>query len=691
MMSDCSSRRVTCGASPQVFGPEIGDGMWHEVVPHVSRLLNWQSALVIVRGGRNSGKMDIAMPSTGDKGLFRQAIEYLGLVYQNERDKLAKERRLEGYDLEFKVELTHVVEEEATHLVSSMSGGHGKDGDEDDGGKGGGLLDMRGLLGKIKSVDKEAIARANEEVESDDDSDKGQGKKAGDGGEGGAEALAEIKAEEEELEEEEEEEEEGVMGMKERVPFLPTRGCSTAAEALALVEDAYVRSHGVMSIKQQQHNKTTSEAVQRAKRLAKEGHRNELGELVAEPHYLLSLMITKRDRSTDETQTALFKLCIIGSGAEVEDEANPDPKSGVKFKVVKNTSSINVEEFIDKVYIRESNIDMSLPPSCLSELIYDVAGADSAIVLINAISPSKVDFLETVAEVRWACKSLKVRPTTASRLEKVKYRWKNQASVWAFTLWKAAVSAGVQQQQANAIHNLTEELTFQKSEVSRLEATLRNMAEQGVAYVSGGEEQASSDDGGDDAEDMLMQQKRALEKIIGKDVLQAKQREEGAILAAVTAKLRYAQSQLSNAESNNRSLSKALRAERDRARPLAASAKRTTKKSSKSGGGGTMPELQASHRSSMSVSSMQGNGKNNSSSMGLSSSSLRTSFPHNASSRPSSAAEILPAFSSVRSSQELASSGGAAPFKASRLPRAGGPHNLGSMPPATKKQAMAWS
>ena len=675
----------------QVFGPEIGDGMWHEVVPHVSRLLNWQSALVIVRGGRNSGKMDIAMPSTGDKGLFRQAIEYIGLVYQNERDKLAKERRLEGFDLEFKVELTHVIEEEATHLVSSMTGGHGKDGEDDDGGEGGGLLDMTGLLGKIKGVDKEAIAKAKEEGESDDDSDKGQGEKAGGGDEGDAEALAEIKAEEEELEDEEGGEEEGVLGMKERAPFLPTRGCSTAAEALALVDDAYVRSQGVMSIKQQQHNKTTSEAVQRAKRLAKEGHRNELGELVAEPHYLLSLMITKRDRSTDETQMALFKLCIIGSGAELEDEANPDPKSGVKFKVVKNTSSIHVEEFIEKVYIRESNVDMSLPPSCLSELIYDVAGAESAVVLVNAISPSKADFLETVAEARWASKSLKVRPTTASRLEKVKYRWKNQASVWAFTLWKAAVSSGVQQQQANAIHNLTEELTFQKSEVSRLEATLRNMAEQGIAYVSGGEEQASSDDGGDDDDDMLMQQKRALEKIIGKDVLQAKQREEGAILAAVTAKLRYAQSQLSNAESNNRSLSKALRAERDRAKPLAASAKRgATKMSSKSGGAGTMPELRASRRSSMSVS-MQGNSKNNLSSMSLSSSSLRTSFPHNASSRPSSAAEILPAFTSVRSSQELASSGGAAPFKASRLPRAGVPQNLSSMPPATKKQAMAWS
>lgn len=584
--------------------------------------------------------------------------------------------------------MTHVVEEEATHLVSSMSsGGKGRNGEEDDGGGGGGLLDVRGLMGKMKAVDMDAVAKARQEGDSDEeDGEDVEGKEAAVKGGEDDEAVAAIKAEEEELEEEEEGEEGmGLLGTGERAPFLPVRGCSSAAEALALVEDAYVRSHGVMSVKQQQHNKLASEAVQRAKRLAKEGHRNELGELVAEPHYVLSVMISKRDRSSDETKTALFKLCIIGSGAEVEDKANPDPKSGVVFKVVKNASALNVEEFLDKVYIRETNVDMTMPRSCLSELIYDVSGAQSAVVLVNAISPSKADFAETVAEVRWACKSVKVRPTTASRLEKVKYRWKNQASVWAFTLWKAAVSAGVQQQQSNTIHNLTQELAFQKSEVARLESAMRSMAEQGVAYVSGGEEAVSSDDG-EDADDMLMQQRRTLEKIIGKDVLQAKQMEEGAILAAVTAKLRYAQAQLTDAESNNRSLSKALRAERNRAKPLAATAKRASSKSSKSGGG-KMPELHVSHRSS---STLQNN-SNSTGSMSMSSSSLRTAFPHSGSSRPSSAAELLPAFSSLRSSNDLASSGSTAPLKASRLPRAGGAHSLSSMPPATKKQAVAWS
>lgn len=161
--------------------------------------------------------------------------------------------------------------------------------------------------------------------------------------------AAAIAAEEEELAEEEEDDGGGVLESGEREAYLPTRSCLTVPQALSLVEDAYRQSQGVMSIKQQQHDKTTSEAVQRSKRLAKPGSRNELGEMVAQPHYVLSLMISKRDRATDEMQTALFKLCIVGSPAEVEDDENPDPKSGVKFKRVDNLSISNIQNYLDEV------------------------------------------------------------------------------------------------------------------------------------------------------------------------------------------------------------------------------------------------------------------------------------------------------------------------------------------------------
>lgn len=242
------------------------------------------------------------------------------------------------------------------------------------------------------------------------------------------------------------------------------------------------------------------------------------------------------------------------------------------------------------MYLRESNVNAKLGPSALSKLIFDVASTDSGIVLITAVSPAKVDFLETVKEMRWASKAVKMRPTTASRLERVKYRWKNQSIVWAFTLWKGAVNDSLQIKQANTIRNLTEELTFQKSEARRLEGDLRRMAEEGLGYVSGGDEAPPSDDD-DEAGDLYLAQKKALERMIGKDVVRAKQREEGELLAAVTAKLRYAQAQLTNAESNNMSLSKALRAERGRDRPAGGTGRRAGRKE-----GGKMPELQVSSR-----------------------------------------------------------------------------------------------
>lgn len=59
-----------------------------------------------------------------------------------------------------------------------------------------------------------------------------------------------------------------------------------------------------------------------------QGSRNEMGEVMQEPHKVLSLMIVKRDRATDEKLVALLKIVILGCPAEMED-----PKSEVcKFR-----------------------------------------------------------------------------------------------------------------------------------------------------------------------------------------------------------------------------------------------------------------------------------------------------------------------------------------------------------------------
>ena len=50
----------------------------------------------------------------------------------------------------------------------------------------------------------------------------------------------------------------------------------------------------------------------------------------------------------------------------------------------------------------------------------------------------------------------------------------------------------------------------------------------------------------------------------GKDLLTIKQHEEGAVLQALTAKLRYSQAQARSLQYNNKNLSKALKAERTR-------------------------------------------------------------------------------------------------------------------------------
>lgn len=72
----------------RVLGPETDAvEIFHEVVPHISRVLNWGSACVIIRGGRNSQKERVAIDADdggckGSKGVIQKAVEYFGHIYQ---------------------------------------------------------------------------------------------------------------------------------------------------------------------------------------------------------------------------------------------------------------------------------------------------------------------------------------------------------------------------------------------------------------------------------------------------------------------------------------------------------------------------------------------------------------------------------------------------------------------------------
>jgi hypothetical protein len=99
---------------------------------------------------------------------------------------------------------------------------------------------------------------------------------------------------------------------------------------------------------------------------------------------------------------------------------------------------------------------VKLNDSALSALIWDTMDTDSSVVLLSCVSPCVDHFNDTIKDLRYACKSRKERPTTAARLERVKFRWQNQSAAWAFTLWKGAVADSVQIQLNHEIDNLTQ-------------------------------------------------------------------------------------------------------------------------------------------------------------------------------------------------------------------------------------------
>ena len=186
---------------------------------------------------------------------------------------------------------------------------------------------------------------------------------------------------------------------------------NATVQCLQLLKNARNRSAGKQNFKQQELERGGSDKVQRAKRLAKKGSRNELGELIQEPHKVLSLMIIKRDRATDEKEVALLKIVILGSPAELED-----PSSEVcVFRPQVDQSRYTVSNYLQTRYLRETDVNCKLNDSGLSGLIWDSMDSSSSVVLLTCVSPAVGDFEQTVTDLRYACKARKERPTTAAR------------------------------------------------------------------------------------------------------------------------------------------------------------------------------------------------------------------------------------------------------------------------------------
>jgi hypothetical protein len=266
-----------------------------------------------------------------------------------------------------------VLDEETMHYIAG-----GAKESEEAGGEGGSisLVDMQKML--VTSSDKKgsdrsrsgsraggsrtASASKGKEGEEGIDGKEGSEKAVGKRSEEGALENADQESEGEDIPEDDEHEQPGEG--TERPVFLPTyqlRDENVTVQCLKLLQDARNRSEGRLNIKQQELDRNGSEKVQRAKRLAKKGSRNELGELMQEPHKIVSLMIVKRDRRTSEEQTALLKIVLLGSPAERED-----PSSEVcKFRVQDDQSRHTLTQYLERKYLKQTDANMELNDSAL--------------------------------------------------------------------------------------------------------------------------------------------------------------------------------------------------------------------------------------------------------------------------------------------------------------------------------------
>ena len=587
-------------AFDKVLGPELdAAAAFHELTPYLARVVNWHAVCIVVRGGRAAGKEELAveaeyLDAAGVPqvvpGLLHRAAAFMADVYRNEAESLLKAHQADEFDLQLLQEYSEVLDDELTHFIGrygaeeAAATAEGEDGEGEDGSgeRKLSLFDVQGMLGGASlatlKAKKEAVEAAGD---SEDEAEKEKHKVAsrrasfagdvdgGDGafgaaedGKGTGDAAEQAVIAEDEESSEDEAEEHGEEEGEALHDFQPSRSVKDVGDATKLLADALKRAAGRATVKQQELDRQASEKVARAKRLAKPGARAALGERIQEPHRVLTLVLSKRNRATDERQVGVVQLVVLGAEAEREDASTDATRFRKEHDVARHTLC----QFLERKHLRQTDPGMVPTRSALTGLLSATLAPRASVVLLTAVSPAAEDFDDTIEDLRFGSRSSRQRATTAARLERVKFKWQNQSLVWAYTLWKGAVADSERIQMAHQLDNQREENEALRAEVKQLTAKLDRISEEGLAYVSddgrAGGSGREEEGGGDD----LAATSAALERAMGRDVARLKARQEGAMVQAMVSKLRYQEAHKATLLRSNRELGRMLHGERARVR-----------------------------------------------------------------------------------------------------------------------------
>eukprot|EP00960_Hanusia_phi_P056656 763337-Hanusia_phi.AAC.4 len=279
--------------------------------------------------------------------------------------------------------------------------------------------------------------------------------------------------------EQQEQDEDSEAEQEEEREEMPAQEVGEDVEAvLESLEGALVKSTGRLRLRQEELERLASDKVARAKRLAAAGSRNAEGELVQVPHRILTLTLVRSSKVDGTRQSCSLRVVLLGNTAEREDVTSEQ----TRFVEEGDLSLLAVRRYLERRYIKQTDGMAALGDSALSDLIRDSLAGDATLLLLTCLSSDPSHFLVSVADCRFASYKSRQRPSTAQRLERVKFRWQNQAVAWAWALWKGAVEDSVVVQLTHQVENLTEEVEELKKEKAAMHKRMEEVARKGIPY-----------------------------------------------------------------------------------------------------------------------------------------------------------------------------------------------------------------
>ena len=443
----------------RVIGPEVSDeDIFHQLLPHMSRILLWKSCCLIIHGGRNSGKLKFATgmvaeasrrkQKASESGLFPLVIRYMHDIYMDKLARLLESGKTEEEQVKLLVDfseahlsfsavhpalmLWQVYQEQVVNFIP------GKAAEPPNV-----LESLVTLSDMLRERGNKPTDDAKEQLQDHDDASNNN--------------------------DEEQEEQEETFGQEigEQVQSV-----------LESLQEALDKSAGRLRLEQEELDRRASEKVARAKRLSKAGSRTAEGELVQHPHRILSMTLVRKSKVDGTREIGALRVVVLGNAAEREDVASET----TSFVEQHDQSLVAIARFLERKHIKQSDPMASLGDSALSGFIRERLARDANLLLLTFISSNPSDFNVSVADCRFSSYKSRQRPSTAQRLERVKYRWQNQSVAWALALWKGSVEDSVQVQLTNQVENLTEELEALKKEKNDLQRKMEEVARRGVHY-----------------------------------------------------------------------------------------------------------------------------------------------------------------------------------------------------------------